>query len=135
MKPIVIQPPKGIRLNTSMECPFCKSTKSQVTDKRNYLNRILRRRWCENGHRYSTLEVVGEQDKTSASTPIKIVNQPGVTDYSYIEDINKLKKTLPISIDKEKLKNIIFPISADAVINSLDDIIDYKELIKNLHNL
>ena len=46
------------KYSNGIECPICKSQKSSVTDKRNYTDRIWRRRKCDNGHVYSTSEVV-----------------------------------------------------------------------------
>ena len=46
------------KYSNGIECPICKSQKSSVTDKRNYTDRIWRRRKCDKGHVYSTSEVV-----------------------------------------------------------------------------
>jgi transcriptional regulator NrdR family protein len=116
---------KALTLNSSMECPVCKSTKSEILDKRNFQHYAARRRRCSNGHRYSTVEMCKDFSKTPDET-----TQKAPADVEAI-----LRQSLPLSIDKNKLKNIIFPISADVVINSLDNIINYKELVKNLHNL
>jgi transcriptional regulator NrdR family protein len=83
-----------ITYGTTMECPQCKSNKSKVVDKRNTPNHIVRRRQCENGHRYNTLEVES--------------NKSGVTKKGSIDTTNpnfesKMKNALAQSIDYQKL--------------------------------
>ena len=46
------------KYSSGIECPICKSQKSGVTDKRNYTDRIWRRRKCDKGHVYSTSEII-----------------------------------------------------------------------------
>ncbi len=44
-----------------LECPVCKSPNSSILDKRNYADRIWRRRECLKSHRFTTIETVEKQ--------------------------------------------------------------------------
>ena len=130
--------PMGAQWNSSMNCPVCNSAKSRVLEKRNFTNRVSRRRYCENGHRYSTLEVIAERDKNKSS--LKIPKTSGITDYVNLNDVNKLKQALPRAINRNKLENIISPLKSDPrkanlFIDSLNQIINYEALIKIMHDL
>lgn len=99
---------KEISYSIGVECPVCKSLKSRVLDKRNSnKDTILRRKVCENGHRYSTVEVLGQRD-------------------SYTNKM-KVKKT-PLTDEEIKSK---FPRVKDALLTHLN----FKEFIKSIYNL
>lgn len=93
------EPSKFLTYGTSMECPQCKSIKSKVIDKRNVQDHIIRRRQCENGHRYTTLELDA--------------NKPGVVKRGTIDPtssnfVEKLKNAIGQSIDYQKLANALY---------------------------
>lgn len=48
--------------SNGIECPECKSQSSKITDKRNYPDRIWRRRKCDQNHSFTTVEVYGDID-------------------------------------------------------------------------
>jgi transcriptional regulator NrdR family protein len=83
---------------TSMECPQCQSIKSKVVDKRNVRDHIIRRRQCENGHRYTTMEL----DSNKPGVIKKGSIDPTGTDFP-----EKMKNALAQSIDYRKLAQVL----------------------------
>jgi len=94
-----LKKPTGGYLIT-MECPVCKSNKSKVVDKRNYEDHILRRRECNNGHRFNTIEL--DEHKPSLK-PAK-----GMVDTTKPEFGEKLKSALIASVDYRKLAQQLY---------------------------
>jgi transcriptional regulator NrdR family protein len=121
----------NIKLNESskkpyskgIECPICKSQDSGVTEKRNYVDRIWRRRKCANNHVYTTIETVDNQD-TVKSRVSKNYFKP------------KPEKSPKLNIDdspKPDMDKITkFLNSRD---KHLEEKIKYSDLIKKLYNL
>lgn len=106
-----------------IECPICKSQDSGVTEKRNYTDRIWRRRKCVNNHVYTTIETVDNQDivksrvtKNHFKPKPEIPPEPTV-DNSPKPDMDKITKFL-----NSRGKH-------------LEEQIKYSDLIKKLYNL
>ena len=93
------EPSKFLSYGTSMECPQCKSNKSKVIDKRNAQDHIIRRRQCENGHRYTTMEL-------NANKPG--VAKKGTIDPTSSDFAEKMKNAIAQSIDYQKLANALY---------------------------
>lgn len=85
---------KPMTYGTAVPCPVCQSVKGRVVDKRNRSDSIFRRRQCENGHRFNTIE--------------KIDVRKSETDTSGENFEQNLKNALQQAIDYKKLAKLIF---------------------------
>lgn len=86
-----------------MECPFCSSTESRVTDKRRSPEGIRRRREClKCSKRFTTYEKVSKEE-------IYVIKKDGRREKL---DIEKIKKGINLAfvnrpVPEEKIKNMI----------------------------
>lgn len=91
-----------------IQCPQCQSEISKITDKRNYADRIWRRRECSNKHRYTTLETYGTETSNPGSEEANVYGGQGKTT---IYDPVKFAKEIPgndppdLSVIKDKKKD------------------------------
>jgi len=85
--------------STSMPCPVCGSVLSKVTEKRNVENYVFRRRECDAGHRYKTMEI--EENNTA-------VKKKGSVDVRDPEFAEKLKTAMIHSIDYRKFAQLLY---------------------------
>ena len=53
-----------------MPCPTCGVRVTEVKDSRATGNAVRRRRWCPNGHRFTTYETVGAAIPTSIANTV-----------------------------------------------------------------
>jgi transcriptional regulator NrdR family protein len=94
-----IEKNKTVSYGTSMECPNCRSIKSKVLDKKNRQSYIVRRRQCENGHRYTTMEL-------DANKPG--VAKKGTVDTTSVDFPERMKTALAQAIDYRKLAQALY---------------------------
>lgn len=87
---------KQFGYNTGMLCPICKSSRSRVFDKRNNAAYIIRRRECDNKHRFTTKELVGQ-------SPLGPISHEGFIDTKHPHFPERLKKALVQSVDYYQL--------------------------------
>jgi hypothetical protein len=57
----------SVGYGTALACPACGSIKSKVIGKENVRELVKRRRVCDKGHRFSTMEVYSKPDPYSHS--------------------------------------------------------------------
>lgn len=108
-----------------IECPVCRSQDSGVTEKRNYVDRIWRRRKCSNNHVYTTIETVDNQDTVkSRVSKNHFKPKPEVSSADVVPVDNSPKP------DMDKITKFL-----NSRGKHLEEQIKYSELIKKIYRL